>query len=288
MARIDRNKVKLCSQSGQGVVEYLMVLMIMLLVILGGVYQLSDAFRAWGEKYFGEYVSCLLETGELPGLGGGVSSGLCNSQFEEFSLASGRPLKNPGSIGGGADGDGSNGSGSGNSPKSSLGAERGGAGGRPGYVRAKRSGAGGSDILGASGKFGGSSKDGKDGGRGRGGSSTYTGSTEDSMATAGLNSRRGPAGGRGKDFDRGFQMDRETETREKGGVAVIVKKGSDNRDLAPKRLRVQKKEAQKDINLEEKEMKFGDYLRWIIIIAIILAMVVFFGGQALQISKSWS
>ena len=37
----------------------------------------------------------------------------------------------------------------------------------------------------------------------------------------------------------------------------------------------------------DTEMSFGDFLRWLLIAAIIIAIVFFLGGQALQIGKSW-
>ena len=80
------------SQSGQGIVEYILVLIVTLALILGLLWQFSDAFRAWANNYFGEYLACLLETGELPSVGGmGGVAGTCNRYFEPFSIANGRP-----------------------------------------------------------------------------------------------------------------------------------------------------------------------------------------------------
>ncbi len=81
-------------QSGQAVTEYVLILIVVVAIILGGLYQVNSAFKVWAQGYFGDYLSCLLETGELPALGGSVSAaaGVCNEMYEPFSLDKGRPL----------------------------------------------------------------------------------------------------------------------------------------------------------------------------------------------------
>src|SRR3954469_17160539 len=78
--------------SGQAMVEYVLVLFVVVSVLAGAVWQLNDAFGQWAESYFGAYLQCLLEVGELPSLS---SSGdnQCDQAFEPFSFAKGRPLK---------------------------------------------------------------------------------------------------------------------------------------------------------------------------------------------------
>ena len=63
---------KLNKESGQGVLEYILVLVIVLVVILGLVYQFNVKFKNYAEQFFDGYIACLLETGDLPGVGGSM------------------------------------------------------------------------------------------------------------------------------------------------------------------------------------------------------------------------
>ena len=55
------------SQSGQAVIEYVLVLVIVVSILTGILFQFSSAFRTYTKALFGDYISCLLEAGELPG-----------------------------------------------------------------------------------------------------------------------------------------------------------------------------------------------------------------------------
>lgn len=65
MSLIGTRSIKL-NESGQGVIEYILVLTITVFLIGTFLYQFSTAFRKYANNFFGEYVACLLETGELP------------------------------------------------------------------------------------------------------------------------------------------------------------------------------------------------------------------------------
>ena len=62
-----KNRVR---EKGQAVIEYLLILILVVSIILGILYQFNDAFKKFINGYFGDYIACLLETGELPSLGG--------------------------------------------------------------------------------------------------------------------------------------------------------------------------------------------------------------------------
>lgn len=58
------------------------------------MFEFNTAFQAWANNYFGDYLTCLLETGELPTIEGSPGdSGICGQFFEPFSLKNGRPSK---------------------------------------------------------------------------------------------------------------------------------------------------------------------------------------------------
>ncbi len=103
---LQRLRKKLIDESGQAVIEYILVLTVVVSMVLGGLYQLNDAFRVWADSYFGDYLACLLESGELPSLGGAGGSE-CTQLYKEFSLADGRPHVGDGVGGGGGGSSGS-------------------------------------------------------------------------------------------------------------------------------------------------------------------------------------
>lgn len=83
----------LLSDSGQAVIEYLLILVVTVGITLGVVLQFNKAFQTFADNYFGNYLACLLETGELPSLGldGPDNVGICNEEFQAFSFTAGRP-----------------------------------------------------------------------------------------------------------------------------------------------------------------------------------------------------
>lgn len=89
-----KNKVR---EQGQAVIEYILLLIIIVSIILGVLYQFNDAFKNFLQSYFGDYIACLLETGELPSLGGngGPNQGICNAKFKNFNVSNGRPILDP-------------------------------------------------------------------------------------------------------------------------------------------------------------------------------------------------
>ncbi len=89
-------------QSGQAVVEYVLLLVITVGLIMAA----SKVFKNLNDfmnRYIGDYTICLMEHGELPNLGVAAAgqkkhadSGACDQKFEGFTFGSGRP---PGGAG---------------------------------------------------------------------------------------------------------------------------------------------------------------------------------------------
>ena len=296
-------------------VEYILVLVIVVAIILGIIYQFNDAARQWASNYFGDYLACLLETGELPG-----SDAQCDQLFEEFDLASGRPaIQTAGAGGGGTAGGGSSGPGSSGLQPAGGGGGAGGGSGSGGAAdgsgsqsqsnaagaRAGDSGGGGSGAGGTA--FAAGGQDGGRFGRNRsfdenqrrrargggagGGESPYTGSTEESIPAGALggSSKRVRERRRREQLDMRFSMRRqkaevETATVEK---TQLTKKGSSrSQKKKDEKFVVQRKAAAVEVPEPEIEMSFGHYLRYLVIAAIVIALVLLIGGQILQVSKS--
>lgn len=283
-------------ESGQGTIEYILVLLIAVILIGGLIYQFNTAFRNYAEAFFGGYIACLLEVGELPG----SSNGEC--QMADFDLASGEQVVADGGSGGG----GGSGSGSGAGGKGAQGkagdegnnseGEGGGDSGGGGRSELASSGGGGGGMssrpIGSLrsrqrstpvGTVAGADKDSAIESNGvvlnSGGNSTAIGSLSDNRRQG----RRTIIIGYGY-----YDPDGEGNNENRPAVANMGKRVDENATLRPKKsvVNLDRKPAQSS-EMEEKEMSFGDFIRYLFIAAIVLAIVIFFGGQAMQISKSW-
>ncbi len=284
--RSDNDKARpriLSNQGGQAVLEYILVLFVVVAILLGSLYQMNSAFKVWAENYFGSYLSCLLETGELPALGGSVgpAGGVCNELYEPFSIDKGRPLLASSQGGGGGSSGGSTSS-SPPSSSSSSSSERG--------ARDTGGGSSGSSQINSSARFTAGSRfrpnNEMASGR-RADGSSYTGSTEGSVPTSLLG---GDYGGRFKVSESGFSMDYGSSLdreRKKIESKEGVKKAEDSvQERGRKKANPVRAPASKAEVEEEEEMTFGSFLRFLIIAAIIIALILVVGGQLLQISKS--
>jgi hypothetical protein len=285
------------SQAGQGVIEYILVLIVIVSIAIGVLYQFNGSFSRWATSYFGSYFACLLETGELPGIGGtGGDTGICSQLYEKFTFTAGVP---PGGGGGGGGGGGSGGGGGGGGsgggggtkkPAPTPGSEgSGNSSGQASYSRAggrrKANGNSGFDQ----GDRGAQASVKSKGNRAKAGSKNlYTGSTEISLpgSVSGQTDRNKKIKISTLDRAFGLAADKEKSTEDKISAKTKSDKlgGGTNRD---EKIRVNRKIAAKEQTIDENEMSFGNFIRILIIAAIIIALVVLLGGQGLQISKSW-
>ena len=268
------------SQSGQGILEYILVLLVAIAVIMGGIYQLNDAFKSWANNYFGNYIACLLETGDLPSIGGTPGdSGVCNQLFEPFSLAKGRRLKPIGPTAGSGDGSGPGDSSRGRSEKGE------GNNGRPSF-----------QVAGGGGRSRGSIGWAGSGGRPQrvkitprsasgGGEETNTGSTRVSSAGGDLRSQQISKSGRRLLLDNGSVTgdDKDERRQKRQSVGSSTNSGMENRskNRIPLRMNPPKKEALAN----DEPLTFGNFIRILLIAAIIIALVMVIGGQLMSMGK---
>lgn len=282
------------NQQGQAVMEYILVLIVLVFVFLI-LLQFNRQFRQWGEDYFIAYYRCLLETGELPSLGGqSAVAGICSSQFQPFTLASGwQPYPGgAGYIGGGASGGGASGGGAsgGGGGNNNAGSSQRSTGENAGNVRGGEvsrvggsAGSGGGGGASRQGKFNASSSnDNSRGGPSRKKEGIYTGSNE----TTNFNSKSQTKSkiGKSQNLDYGYGIRREDQVRGTESVKVNIKKQAEG-EKKEQRFKLLKKRVEQKTQLEEDEFTFGNFFRLLIIAAIIIALGVLIGGQLLQISK---
>jgi Flp pilus assembly pilin Flp len=269
--------ISLRNEKGQAIVEYVLVLVVAVTIILGGVYQLNSAFKSWANNYFGNYLSCLLETGELPTISGtGGDSGLCNQLFKPFSLADGRPLVTKGQF---ASSSSSPNTGGGTRETPSGTRTGGGGGGASSSPHSSFSSARHSPSKGAAGS--GPGKNGKM-------SASYTGDTSASGYAGGYSSNRGRSSSSSRTrLDQGFAFDETREKEQRRSLASSTAKPStDKKKEGRAGLNSKSKNKNTPTPGDEEGFSFGDFIRWLIIAAILIAILLFLGGQGLQISKS--
>lgn len=264
------NRHLIANERGQSLLEYILILFVSVALILGLIFEFSSAFKVWANNYFGDYLTCLLETGELPSIGGSPGdSGTCNQFFQPFSLKNGRPSN--------ALAKGKGGSGQSSARPSGL--------NRAGVTRE------------------GAIPNGNHGG----GWNSNGGSSNSSRLAD--TSENGGAGGAAKTGDMslssggGYTSRNSTKLGGDGGrqlngrIPILIKKEKEqktgystsavNNDFiphTPKRIKV-KPPRQPASQQKDEPMTFGNFLRYLIIAAIIIALVVVIGGQLLQAIK---
>lgn len=251
-----------------------MILIVIVAMVIGFIWLFGTAFKSWANNYFGNYLTCLLETGELPstgvGGGGGASGGICNQYFEPFSLKNGRPIK----------GDGGKNNGQAQTKKNTGGINENTGSRRP--IGGGGGGGGlGNDNWAQSGRVNANPKGGEDGGEGKskGNNVGYS-----SGGGYNSNSNRNGMGNGGHQLDGRLIAGLKKEEDDKKGYPVSSP-SKDDFGSGPKRNKLKPPRVPAAVVVEDSPMTFGNFLRILIIAAIIIALVVLVGGQLLQIGK---
>lgn len=264
----------LSNSRGQTGVEYVLLLLVVVIVLLSGFYRFNQSFENFANNYFGEYLGCLLETGELPSLGSDGSGAICDAEFQPFTLAEGRPpVEARGGSGGSASGTernkGPGNEGSTSSADTGRGGETGGGGG--GSVPVGRFDPGfrdeGTQELAPRKVPAGPNDPG-----GGGTATTAMGGTRSGLF--------GPDGGRPDRVALSQNEKLLARAPEKKIPADIADVKED-----PRRVPAEQK-GKKGQGADLEPWEFGDWVRILLIILIILAIVVFFGMQAASVAKS--
>lgn len=314
-----RRSILLGCSSGQAVVEYILIVSIAvgLIVIMKGAFKGMSTFI---DNYLGSYTECLMTHGELPTLGVGSgadqtfhdSSGLkehlsggysCDGKFKKFTIEGGRPPIANGNASdqasknssGGKNGSNSeNSSGSGGSGSSSkdrdsdkdkVGRNGSGSGSSPyedGNIR--RSGRRSADGI-------------ANGGDGRTRFLDEEGGDEEGSGGR----RRKPRESRiiykdntryrsilGNEAEQLVKQSSRSTVKRKPTTTSIARSDSGGDAPGPRSGLMKEAPAKRVIAEEatEEGWGFGKMLKWLLIIGIIVAIVIFFGGQLLNYSNS--
>jgi hypothetical protein len=276
MKRIGANsKLRSRRMAGQGILEFILMAIIILGIVIGGMLITLTDFRnyfAGPNAPFKLYLECLLQSGAMPTLGGTTECELTTFQPTAVNM---KPPSNPGNPGGGGGG--------GPRPPSSGGGGGGADGGRRGTVVQAGSGVGNLGQNSGRRRF----RSEGVGGRKR---SAYTGETGPTM-NFGSGGQRTRFKVNKDDMNRNFSYEDDSarsnddSNRSVGGRAPVRREevGDQKRKTFFKQREVARSVAAQDTG--DMSLSFGDFLRYLIIAAIIIALVLFIGGQLLQASK---
>lgn len=248
------------------------MLVVTVTILLTLVAKIFTPMREFLQAYMGDYVECLLETGELPTLGGEsrtLDPDSCDSKFKEATLAGGRGKK--------ADAE----------------------------EAAKEA----------------REKAARDAGAGGGGGGTYAGSSSRHSKLFSDSFNRKSSEGTNKDSkiveisiaateEGGFRKssgtfssfvtrkdygqtvtyglsasEQENLEKEKKGASRVI--AGEALTALPKKRLIRPPAASKVKEIEAPSLGIGDYLRYILIGAIIIVLGLLIGGQAAKLAKGW-
>lgn len=286
------NEMKQRSESGQAIVEYILILVVSVTLILSLASVIFTPFQVFLNQFLGEYVSCLLESGELPPMGTDSLKAKTSCPIPKFrggvpvSISGGPP--GPGYDGSSSSDKGSS-SGSGESDKNSSNADgsdsaKNGKGSR-GNPNSRGSGRIESRPTASDGAGGSSSRSREIGlpDQVGGGPGTFSG-----------NKFANTALGLSKNKTRAIGLDGMTDdqkqklkSKERGGQT----KFSAGEGLTAKEKKTTIKPPERKVasatEEEETGFQFGNLIRILFIIAIIVIIIALIGGQIAQMMKSW-
>lgn len=276
MSKLKRQS-SLLQNHGQSTVEYVLMLVVSVAMVGALAYQIFRPMREFLKDYMGLYIACLLETGELPSLGNTQTQQVlqdegCNAKFKTATLANGRPPSAPGSSRSGESGKKPESNSNSNGASSST-AGGGGASQASGRNLLTRSGKGGASdgpqapsgkvteipIENAASKFY--------------NRKTNTGYENEfsSRKTSGL--------------DMSFSEDEKKKQKRKETARTAVNL-EDGAVALPKKINVTPPERNLAADDGDEGFTIGNFLKFLLIAAIVIALVMVLGSQALKIIKS--
>lgn len=274
------SRARLSGQSGQALIEYVLMLIISVSLVLALMSQIFEPFQKFIQSYMGDYVSCLLETGELPSLGGddtALADQGCDTKFVKATWKDGRPSSNTGGSSSNtdstsnhdtspSDSDSSSGSSSNSNRYAGSNSRN---GGRYFSTPSSR----GSGIDGDAGANKKVVEIALDGG---GSGSFFSKSSSSSVARQQQKTTYVPITGL-TDAEK-----KKVEKKEANKQRLVAGEGF---APPPKKTSVKKPEPKPLAEEKEDSFTIGNFIRILFIAAIVIALLIFIGGQALQMSK---
>ena len=284
-----KSNLKLSCTRAQASIEYVLLLIIVVTVILSVVYRFNSSFSNFAQNYFGNYLICLLEAGELPGLGGTVAEGIsvCDEEFQAFTLLGGRPPKDPSEV----------------ERARSERAERERQSNKLAAEKAKaakdaaeknENNAVGSSSASASGPGSTNPRQTKKSARRAAPNTAKSRASNSDKSSSGSDKFRDNYSGSAarENFyntsgrPRYIELGEYDESEDSSSAPLRGVSMERTQSLRPKLVPYNEVKKREPSAEEETDMSFPDFLRYLIIAGIIVALVLFLGGQLSSISKS--
>lgn len=287
--RIIRKRRNILKDSkGQAVLEYVLLAVMMFIVLYAIIFSIAQSTKKFANNYFGAYFQCLLELGELPSLGSDSSPETeCDDLYEPFTVAAGRPLKFD-STGGNSDGSNN---GASDSDSSNENADNNSSGNGDDQASSSGTGESATNSIAGGGSFGGFE------GRVQ---KVPLSAADKKQAANDADGLAGAPSGTNNFQEDGFGSDgsgrtayvpiygsKKLEDEEQKKSEAIKANIPENPEQVLRGKRVPVSVAKPNIEEQKDEnYTFPDIIRILIITAIILVIVIFFGGQVMQYNKS--
>lgn len=270
---VNKSLNRIRSPKGQALVEYTLLLVVVIGMALLLANRIFKPVQKWMAFYVGEYVECLLDQSELPGLGGpsGIKECDFNNPFEDVNNSKNNANKNAANSNKNKSSDTDSNSGKGS--------------GRSGQILVRPNGqqsrirVGGLDNDGENGKT----------------TVVEEAKTRDSaMGYLRINKAASSvryslnSGSRVRGLNGLLEAEREKLKKREEKISKVANLGEEVGDAkAGKKLSVNdqiRRRQERDVELEG--FSLGKFFRLFLIIAIAIALILFVGGQLAQISKS--
>lgn len=272
---MNKSRALLTSEKGQGLVEYILLLVVVVTIALTFMNLFFKPYAKWASQHIGSYVECLLDQGELPGLGG--ANGIKDCDLESAGFGGG----------------GSKTAGGGKTSTDDVSKDT--KDSDSGSKDQITSNGTGSTVLGTA--RDGSSRMRRLGGMDGGGTNSKT---------FNVGSEGGGSGSGNMRINARYPQIITNKNKRDGGAFLsgmleaekekIKKREAKNRKLAStevggvtnqaKKFNVEMKQKKaRDVAFSEEGWSFGKLFRLLLIIVIIIALVLFIGGQVMQITK---
>ncbi len=277
--QFSKNNNLASNQKGQAALEYVLILFIVVALITGVLFKFGSAFRFFGENIVGTQLECALTYGQLPG-----------------NLPAGVNCDDPqiGAGGAGAGSGGTDGSGEANNPDGS---------GDPNNTKDKNGDHDGSNSSNsASNISGGSGSDGffsSGSGRRNRRSIAANAGGEEKKDAAGADSEGISRGSRkiividetirvgGGNRSRYIPVPGEQKKKQAAtAVSGIAAKVDSNEIRTAKKIPVVTEDRKPAEIPKDEPMSFGQFFKYLVIAAIVIALVVFFGSQVMNFQNS--
>lgn len=261
--------LKKLNQKGQGIVEYILLIVIIIAMALAISARLFKPFNDWAKNYIGDYIYCLLDEGELPSLGGEDTIEECDKGFDAFTAGSGRPPSS-----------------NGENSSSRTNSSRSGRAGAGDVVSAQRRGRSGS-ALGEGFDNGGGGRNnvvdlGSAGPSSQRSNRFYTSYGSGSSGPQRVVQYYGLTGLMAQEAERIKKREEKITTVARTETQQGFARGKAKKIL----IDPPKPRAAVDPDFGDTSIPWGEWLRSLLIIVIIIVLVLFIAGQMMQISKS--